>query len=110
MFDCFVPTRNGRNATVFTRKGKLLMRGASYTRDFGPIEEGCACYTCKNHTRAYIRHLFNADEYLAGRLASLHNLTFFVQLLESMRVAIEENRFSEFRTDFERAFNRQDIQ
>lgn len=110
MFDCVVPTRNGRNATVFTRKGKLLMRGASYIRDFGPIEEGCPCYTCKNHTRAYIRHLFNADEYLAGRLASLHNLTFFIQLLQSMRVAIEENRFSEFRADFERAFNRQDIQ
>lgn len=105
MFDCVVPTRNGRNATVFTRHGKLLLRGASYIRDFRPIEEGCACYACRNHTRAYIRHLFNADEYLAGRLASLHNLTFFIQLLESMRLAIEENRFVEFRKDFERDFN-----
>ena len=107
MFDCVVPTRNGRNATVFTRKGRLLLRGASYIRDFGPIEEGCACYTCKRHTRAYLRHLFNADEYLAGRLASLHNLTFFIQLLESMRRAIEENRFSEFRRTFETNFSGQ---
>lgn len=104
MFDCVVPTRNGRNATVFTRKGKLLLGGASYIRDWGPIEEGCPCYTCQNHTRAYLRHLFNADEYLAGRLASLHNLTFFVQLLNSMRLAIEENRFVEFRRDFERDY------
>ncbi len=105
MFDCVVPTRNGRNATVFTRKGRLLLRGASYIRDLGPIEEGCSCYTCKNHSRAYLRHLFNADEYLAGRLASLHNLTFFIQLLESMRRAIEEDRFKEFRQNFERDFN-----
>ena len=105
MFDCVVPTRNGRNATVFTRFGKLLMRGASYTRDFRPIEEGCPCYTCRTYTRAYIRHLFNSEEYLAGRLASLHNLTFFIQLLESMRRAIEEDRFLEFRQEFERDFN-----
>ncbi|MBI4432778.1 MAG: tRNA guanosine(34) transglycosylase Tgt [Candidatus Omnitrophica bacterium] len=107
MFDCVVPTRNGRNATVFTRHGKLLMRGASYTRDFRPIEEGCPCYPCRTYTRSYIRHLFNAQEHLAGRLASLHNLTFFIQLLESMRRSIEENRFSEFRRDFERDFRKQ---
>lgn len=104
MFDCVVPTRNGRNATVFTRQGKLLMRGASYIRDFRPMEEGCPCYACRNHTRAYLRHLFNADEYLAGRLASLHNLTFFIQLLQSMRRAIEESRFFEFRQEFERNY------
>ncbi len=109
MFDCVVPTRNGRNATVFTRKGKLLLRGASYIRDFGPIEEGCPCYTCKKHTRAYLRHLFNSDEYLAGRLASLHNLTFFIQLLESMRRAIEEGRFSEYRRDFERDYREESV-
>ena len=104
MFDCVVPTRNGRNATVFTRNGKLLMRGASYTRDFRPMEEGCPCYASRTYTRAYIRHLFNAEEYLAGRLASLHNLTFFIQLLGSMRRAIEENRFTEFRQEFESCF------
>lgn len=105
MFDCVVPTRNGRNATVFTPSGKLLMRGASYIRDFKPIDENCPCYTCRTYTRAYIRHLFNSEEYLAGRLASLHNLTFFIQLLDSMRVAIEENRFVEFRKAFESSFN-----
>ncbi len=104
MFDCVVPTRNGRNATVFTPEGTLLMRGASYVRDFRPIDEKCACYTCRTTTRAYIRHLFNSEEYLAGRLASLHNLTFFIQLLDSMRVAIEEDRFMEFRKQFERNF------
>ena len=104
MFDCVVPTRNGRNATVFTRQGKLLLRGASYTRDFRPIEEGCACYTCQNHTRAYLRHLFNTGEYLAGRLASLHNLTFFIQLLKSMREAIVNDRFTAFRNEFEKSY------
>ena len=104
MFDCVVPTRNGRNATVFTTNGKLLMRGSSYIRDFRPIDEHCPCYTCRTYTRAYIRHLFNADEYLAGRLASLHNLTFFIQLLSSMRRAIEEDRFLEYRHEFKRSY------
>ena len=104
MFDCVVPTRNGRNATVFTPKGTLLLRGASYTKDFRPIDDQCRCYTCRTYSRAYLRHLFNAEEYLAGRLASLHNLTFFIQLLASMREAIQEDRFQEFRRDFERGF------
>ncbi len=108
MFDCVVPTRNGRNATVFTPQGKLLMRGASYIRDFTPLDKNCPCYACRNHTRAYLRHLFNSDEYLAGRLASLHNLTFFIQLLASMRLAIEEGHFTEFRREFERNFNKQE--
>ena len=106
MFDCVVPTRNGRNATVFTRQGKLLLRGASYTRDFRPIDEKCPCYACRTYTRAYLRHLFNVEEHLGGRLASLHNLTFFVELLQSMRRAIEEDRFVEFRAEFERNFNK----
>ncbi|MEI8218974.1 MAG: tRNA guanosine(34) transglycosylase Tgt [Elusimicrobiota bacterium] len=100
MFDCVVPTRNGRNATVFTGSGRLLLRGAAFTRDPRPIEENCPCYACRTYSRSYLRHLFNAEEHLAGRLASLHNLTFFIQLLESMRKAIEENRFSEFRLKF----------
>ena len=102
MFDCVVPTRNGRNATVFTAGGKLLLRGATYTRDFSPIDEKCPCYTCRTYSRAYLRHLFNAEEHLAGRLASLHNLTFFIQLLDSIRNAIREGRFTEFRREFER--------
>ena len=105
MFDCVVPTRNGRNATVFTPTGRLLLRGASYTRDFRPIDENCPCQACRQYSRAYLRHLFNAGELLAGRLASLHNLTFFIQLLDSMREAIAENRFLEFRARFENRFN-----
>ncbi len=104
MFDCVIPTRNGRNATVFTPNGTLLLRGASYTKDFRPIDDQCRCYTCRTYSRAYLRHLFNAEEYLAGRLASLHNLTFFIQLLASMREAIQEDHFREFRRDFERNF------
>ncbi len=106
MFDCVVPTRNGRNATVFTPDGKLNLRGASFAKDWRPIDENCPCYACRNHTRAYLRHLFNSEEYLAGRLASLHNITFFIQLLEFMRRAIEENRFSEFRAAFQARYNR----
>lgn len=105
MFDCVVPTRNGRNATVFTSTGKMLLRGSAYIRDMRPIDESCPCYACKTHTRSYIRHLFNADEYLAGRLASLHNLTFFIQLLRSMREAILQNRFAGFRRNFLAKFN-----
>ncbi len=108
MFDCVVPTRNGRNATVFTPKGKLLIGGASYTKDFRPIDDQCRCYACRTYSRAYLRHLFNAEEYLAGRLASLHNLTFFIQLLASMREAIQEDRFQEFRRDFERNYRQGD--
>lgn len=104
MFDCVVPTRNGRNATVFTRRGRLLLRGASHMRDFRPIEEDCPCYACRTYTRAYIRHLFNTEEYLAGRLASLHNLTFFIQLLKSMRQAIMNDRFTAFRSEFVRNY------
>ena len=109
MFDCVVPTRNGRNATVFTASGRLLLRGSSYIRDFRPIDENCPCYACRTYSRAYLRHLFNAGEHLSGRLAALHNLTFFIQLLKSMRLAIEENRFVEFRKSFERNFIKESI-
>ena len=109
MFDCVVPTRNGRNATVFTASGRLLLRGSSYIRDFRPIDENCPCYACRTYSRAYLRHLFNAGEHLSGRLAALHNLTFFIQLLKSMRAAIEENRFAALRKSFERNFIKETV-
>ena len=100
MFDCVVPTRNGRNGTVFYSEGKMILRNAEFARDSRPIDENCPCYTCQNHSRAYLRHLFQAKEMLGLRLASLHNLTFFIQLLNSMRAAIQDGRFVNFKNEF----------
>ena len=100
MFDCVVPTRNGRNATVYTRHGKLLLRGASYTKDFRPIEENCPCYTCRTFSAAYLHHLFNARELLAYRLATIHNLSFISRLMGEIRETILNNTFAAFKQDF----------
>ena len=88
MFDCVLPTRNGRNALFFTRKGKLNVRNAAFAEDFAPIDELCECYTCKNFTRAYLRHLFKAREIMGLQLASIHNLYFYLWLCRSAREAI----------------------
>lgn len=100
MFDCVVPTRNGRNGQAFTWEGDLQMRNAEYKEDFRPIDETCGCFTCANHTRAYIRHLFNTEELLGLRLVSLHNLHFYVKLIKLARKAIKANRFSKFKAQF----------
>ena len=100
MFDCVVPTRNGRNGQAFTWKGDLQLRNAQYKKDFSPIDEKCDCYACKNYTRAYIRHLFNTEEILGLRLVSLHNLSFYANLMKEIRRAIAENRFEEFKKQF----------
>ena len=102
MFDCVVPTRNGRNGQAFTSRGELQLRNAPYKNDFNPIDKDCNCYTCRNHSRSYIRHLFNTDELLGLRLVSLHNLYFYVKLIASTRQAIRQNRFSKFREDFKK--------
>ena len=81
MFDCVVPTRNGRNGQAFTAAGDLQLRNAIYKEDFRPIDQSCDCFACKHHTRAYIRHLFNTEELLGLRLVSLHNLRFYVRLI-----------------------------
>jgi queuine tRNA-ribosyltransferase len=100
MFDCVVPTRNGRNGQAFTRYGDLQLRNASCKGDMKPIEEDCACYACLNHTRAYIRHLFNTEELLGLRLVSLHNLYFYAKIIRLSREAILEDRFDKFRKEF----------
>lgn len=100
MFDCVVPTRNGRNGQAFTSKGEVQLKNAPYKDDFSPIEEGCECFACRNYTRGYIRHLFNAGEINAPRLVSLHNISFYVRLIRLSREAIREGRFSEFKKDF----------
>ncbi len=105
MFDCVVPTRNGRNGQAFTFEGDLQMRNAKYKEDQSPIDEGCGCYACRNHSRSYIRHLFNSEEILGLRLVSLHNLYFYVKLIKLCRKAIEEDRFGSFRTEFINKYN-----
>ncbi|MCH7688981.1 MAG: preprotein translocase subunit YajC, partial [Planctomycetes bacterium] len=100
MFDCVVPTRNGRNGTVFTSGGKLLLGNKEFSEDDRPIDADCPCPTCKNHSRAYLRHLFKAKEMLGFRLASLHNLCFFIKLLEAMRHAIRNGEWQSFKKNF----------
>ena len=95
-----LPTRIARNGTALTSKGKLVVRNATYEKDFTPLDDECDCYTCRNYTRAYIRHLIKAGEILGARLLSMHNLRFLVHLMEQVRESIEQDRFSEFREEF----------
>ncbi len=100
MFDCVLPTRNARNGTLFTRQGKLVIKNAQYERDPRPVEEGCGCYTCRNYSRAYLRHVFMTGEILSSRLNTVHNLFYYASLMEEMRSAIGQGRFGEFRKGF----------
>jgi queuine tRNA-ribosyltransferase len=97
MFDCVLPTRNGRNGNLFTRTGRINIKNARFERDLSPIDDTCDCYACKNHTKAYIRHLYRAGEILASRLCTWHNLRFLIRLVDEARRAIIENRYPEFR-------------
>ncbi|MEE8359910.1 MAG: tRNA guanosine(34) transglycosylase Tgt [Candidatus Omnitrophota bacterium] len=105
MFDCVVPTRNGRSGTAFTKSGKLPLRNTGFSSQFEPIDKECTCYTCRNHTRAYIRHLYNTDEILGLRLVSLHNIHFYAKLMINIREAIIEGRFAEFKEEFLGRYN-----
>ena len=96
-FDCVLPARNGRHGNVYTNKGKLNMLNAKYEKDDTPIEEGCGCPACRRYSRAYIRHLFKAKEMLALRLCVLHNLYFFNTMMEEIRLALDEDRFEEYK-------------
>jgi queuine tRNA-ribosyltransferase len=100
MFDCVVPTRNARNGTVFTRAGRMNFKSAAWARDGSPIDPRCGCYTCRNYTRAYLRHLYQAGEITALRLATIHSLHFFSDLMREMRSAILAGRFGEWRAAF----------
>jgi len=104
MFDCTVPTRYGRNGTVFTRRGKLTVRNAAFKNDHRPLEEDCDCYVCRNYTRAYLRHLFNAGEILGSRLGTWHNLHFYQRLMGEARAAIAAGRYGEFSRKFREEF------
>jgi queuine tRNA-ribosyltransferase len=100
MFDCVLPTRNARNGQCFTWDGALTIKQARYERDEAPLDPGCACYACRHFSRAYLRHLYMADELLAYRLLSLHNVSFFHALMAAMRAAVDAGAFEPFRARF----------
>ncbi|MFV0481958.1 MAG: tRNA guanosine(34) transglycosylase Tgt [Campylobacteraceae bacterium] len=100
MFDCVMPTRNARNGTLFTTFGKISIKGAKYIKDFSPVDSACECFTCKNYSRAYLNHLYRAKELTYFRLASLHNLHYYLTLMREMREAILQGRFAEFKKEF----------
>jgi queuine tRNA-ribosyltransferase len=96
MFDCVLPTRNARNGTLFTSLGKINIKRAEYKEDESPLDPNCICYTCRNFSRAYLRHLYMARELLSYRLNTIHNLQFFLNLVFGARKAIQEGRFGEY--------------
>jgi queuine tRNA-ribosyltransferase len=100
MFDCVLPTRNARNAHLFTSKGTLRLRNSRYRSDTRPVDEACDCYTCRNYSRAYLRHLDRCNEMLGHRLNTVHNLRYFLGLMADIRAALEARRFDEFRARF----------
>ncbi|MBN1326450.1 MAG: tRNA guanosine(34) transglycosylase Tgt [Candidatus Cloacimonetes bacterium] len=97
MFDCVMPTRNARKGTLFTAKGKLIIKAARYREDFRPVDNDCSCYTCRNFSRAYLRHLFSVDELLGMQLASIHSLHFYLDLMKRSREAILADQYEEFK-------------
>ncbi len=105
MFDCVLPTRIARNGTAMTSTGKIVIRNAIYKQDFTTLDAECDCYTCKNYTRAYLRHLINADEILGARLLSLHNIKFLTNLMEQIKQAIREDRLLDFKDEFLKKYN-----
>ena len=100
MCDCVLPTRIARNGTAMTSKGKVVIRNATYAEDFGPLDSECDCYTCKNYTRAYIRHLVKCNEILGVRLLSIHNIKFLTNLMERVRIEIENDNLLNFGKEF----------
>ena len=100
MCDCVLPTRIARNGTALTWHGKIVVRNATYERDFTKLDEDCDCYTCKNYTKAYIRHLIKTNEILGVRLLSIHNLYFLTKLMERVRIEIEQDHLLDFKTQF----------
>ena len=100
LFDCVAPTRLGRNGTIYTKDGKIIIMNKEFRDDFNPIEKDCECYSCKNYTRAYIAHLFHGKEMLAGTLASIHNLYFIVNLVKQIRQSILDDKFFVLKKDF----------
>ncbi|EDP72897.1 tRNA guanosine(34) transglycosylase Tgt, partial [Hydrogenivirga sp. 128-5-R1-1] len=100
MFDCVMPTRNARNGTLFTHFGRVNIKAAKYKLSKEPIDPLCDCYTCKNFSKGYVRHLYNAGEITAMILGTIHNIRFYNKMMEDIRKAIKENRFKQFKNEF----------
>ena len=100
MFDCVMPTRNARNGWLFTRFGDVKIKNARYKDDAAPLDESCDCYCCKNFSRAYLHHLHRSNEILGARLNTIHNLHFYLKIMQEMRDAIDADKFNEFRIQF----------
>ncbi|KAA9217964.1 MULTISPECIES: tRNA guanosine(34) transglycosylase Tgt [Aerococcus] len=100
MFDCVLATRIARNGTCMTSRGRLVVKNATFKRDFRPLDEACSCYTCQNYSRAYIRHLIHTNEILGARLTSIHNLHFLTDLMANVRQAIRDDNLLDFKADF----------
>jgi len=105
MFDCVLPTRNARHGYLFTSKGVVRIRNEQYKEDFSPLDPDCDCPVCKNFTKAYLRHLFIANEYLSIRLNTLHNVAFYQTLMKGIRQSIEDDQFGEFKAGFLKKYN-----
>jgi queuine tRNA-ribosyltransferase len=99
MFDCVMPTRNARHGSFFSDNGRKIIKNKEFEADFGPLQEGCTCYACQNHSKAYIRHLFRQKESTAGTLMSIHNIHYLINLMAEARKAIIEDRYFEFYTE-----------
>ncbi|PLX75843.1 MAG: tRNA guanosine(34) transglycosylase Tgt [Desulfuromonas sp.] len=108
MFDCVIPTRYARSATLFTRRGKIRLTNRRYRRDFFPVDPTCDCYCCRNFTRAYLHHLYNANEVLSATLAAIHNVQFYLTMVGGARTAIEQGVYTEFKRDFLDEYGRDD--
>ena len=106
MFDCVLPTRIARHGMAMTSQGRVNIKNAKYERDFTPLDPNCDCYTCRNYSKAYLRHLFKSDEILSSMLMTTHNLHFLVNTMASIRKAIEEDRFLEYKKEFYDSYGR----
>jgi queuine tRNA-ribosyltransferase len=108
MFDCVLPTRMGRNGTLFTSRGRVNITNAKWKQEDGPIDPDCPCRVCKRHSAAYLRHLHEAKEILAARLATYHNLAFYARLMEQIRSAIDTDTFLQFRRECLQSWGKSD--
>jgi queuine tRNA-ribosyltransferase len=106
MFDCVMPTRNARNGQLFTWSGTLNIKRQEFERDTNPIDEKCNCYTCRNFSRSYLRHLYKAGEYLSPILNSIHNLHFYLELVKTARIHIENDTIEEFYKEISKVYER----